>query len=174
MKIAAKGADKLRWEMDDGAAKASGLDAGPVLTIADGKNTWTYLSKTNQYVVDPGSVADSLIKVSDLLPVYGAKLKDDAKLLREETISAGGKPVDCYVVEIPEEKEDGLYPQWWTWWVEKGRYVVWRADRRRVGPRGSDEATNVYGSVKIDQPISDSVFVFNPPPGAQKVDSFPP
>ena len=83
MKIAAKGSDKLRWEMDDSAAKTSGLDAGPVLTTTDGKNTWTYLSKLNQYVVDTGSAPDSLIKISDLLPVYGAKLKDDAKLLRE-------------------------------------------------------------------------------------------
>ncbi|MCU1339443.1 MAG: outer rane lipoprotein carrier protein LolA [Bryobacterales bacterium] len=173
-RIAARFPDRLRWETDDNFAKASGADFGPTLTILDGKNTWVYLSKPNQYTVETGSDPDFLKRIDEFLPISAVKLKDEAKFLREETINANGRQVDCYVVEIPEDVGNGLYPQQWTWWVDKARHIVLRADRKRIAPRGSDEATLVYQNITINEPIPDDVFVFTPPAGAQNSDKSPP
>jgi hypothetical protein len=48
-------------------------------------------------------------------------------LVKPRTIAANGKVVDCYVFEIPEEVEDGLYPRWW---IDKGRHVVLRGSKK--------------------------------------------
>jgi outer membrane lipoprotein-sorting protein len=167
MKISAKLPNKLRWELGD---SVTGSDLGPALTVFDGKDTSTYFSKLNQYSVEPGTQFDDLKAVyAQYLPSYGIKLKQEAKFLREETIEVNGKTIDCYVIEMQEDVDPGLYPQWWTWWVDKSRHIVFRADRRRVGPTGSDEASMTYQDVKINEPISNDVFAFTIPPGATKI-----
>ena len=115
--------------------------------------------------MEAGGDPDLLKRIDEFPPVSSVKLKDEAKLLREETIAANGKVVDCYVFEIPEEVEDGLYPRWW---IDKGRHVVLRADQRRVAPRGSNEASMVYQNMMINEPIRGDVFVFKPPWSTKK------
>ena len=173
MRIATGIPDKLRLEFDEDAMKAAGATGGgsePSLTIFDGSNTWFYDVGRNQYGVQPGDASVGPRFVDDFMPDYGVMLKDDAQLLREETIEVNGGRINCFVLEISEERGPDLFPQSWTWWVDKVRHLVYRADRKTVAPRGSDEATILFRNLRLNEPVADDLFVFTPPPGARKVD----
>jgi outer membrane lipoprotein-sorting protein len=173
-KLAAKSPDKLRMEADAASAAMFGLGLETeMVSVSNGRNSAAYFPQLNQYVVDntedSSSVVDSMRNT--VLPPHGAKLEaENARLLREASIETDAGPTTCYVIEIPEEKEPGIYPQSYTWWVEKGSNKLLREDRRRVAPRGSDESITVYQTVKLDEPLPEELFVFTPPPGARKVE----
>jgi outer membrane lipoprotein-sorting protein len=80
----------------------------------------------------------------------------EARLLREETIAAGGDAaVECYVIQIPPLGE--------TWWVDKRRFYVVRQD-------GAASST-IFKTVRLNEPLSDDLFKFVPPEGATKIDA---
>jgi len=177
-KISVRFPNRYREEIDENQyLKDLGIN-GSIVEIFDGENTWTYFSNRNQYGVKSGAPYDDLKEhVFEVLcvPVHGTgiKLKDDeAALLREESIKANENQINCYVIEIPEDKKPDYDPQWWTLWVDTRSHIVWRVERRSITPKGSNESTITFQSVKINEPIPDGDFTFTPPTGAQKI-TFP-
>ncbi len=174
-KLAAKLPDKLRMEAD-AASAAMLFDLGletEMVAVSNGRNSVAYFPQLNQYVIDNAEDASSVLDSmrNSVLPPHGAKLEaENARLLREASIATDAGPRTCYVIEIPEEKEPGIYPQSYTWWVEIGSNKLLREDRKRVAPRGSDESITVYQTVKLDEPVPEELFVFTPPLGARKVE----
>jgi outer membrane lipoprotein-sorting protein len=81
---------------------------------------------------------------------------DGAKILREESVTIAARKIDCYVLTVLPEKRGPTY----TWWVEKTTSRIIR----------EDDAGNssVFTSIKLDEPIPNAVFKFEPPPGATK------
>lgn len=73
-------------------------------------------------------------------------------------IDLAGKKVDCYVLAIPEKSEIPAS----TWWVAKNSYYVVRND--------DAESSKVFTTIKLNEPLPDELFTFQPPPGAGKLE----
>ncbi len=140
------------------------------LIVHDGSVLWFYLAKSNQYGSFPASslTADDRGDLGDLRPEAvdyflmsryrsAADFAGSAKLLREESIPFGGSKVLCYVISVSgKNREDAS-----TWWVDKKSSNVLRED-------GADSGI-VFTMIKLDEPLSDELFKFTPPPGARKI-----
>ncbi|HTA69548.1 MAG TPA: hypothetical protein VK776_14765 [Bryobacteraceae bacterium] len=80
-----------------------------------------------------------------------------AKFLREESIEITGAKIACFVLTVaPSGKLE------YTWWVDKQKYRVLREDD--AGNRA------VFTSIRLNEPIRDELFKFEPPPGAKKLE----
>lgn len=169
MKFAFKAPSRYRME---GSAPGLGLGSPEfeeAIVVYDGTAVWWYLPKLNRYVTFPASelTADAPGDLGDLRPeamdefvrgrYRGATAADSARLLRSETIAAGGAPVACYVVEV---SLGGSSP--YTWWVDQKRYRILHEDH--------GETSTVFTSIKLGEPLGDDLFRFVPPPGAKKLD----
>ena len=162
-----------RYRMD-GAFPGFAIDIpdfGPMVIVHDGSAIWFYSHKENQYgsipasaVADDGSLVDVLgelrPEIMDHL-IVGRYRGDfnfaERKFLREEAIDYAGSKTDCYVVSVAQRKGGFAY----TWWVDKKDYRILRED--------DAGASAVFTSIKINQPVSDDLFKFVPPPGAQEL-----
>jgi hypothetical protein len=76
----------------------------------------------------------------------------NGKLVREESIVVDGSSAACYVIE----NQDGIV------WIDKNRFVILRAD--------TPELKMVFTTVKLNEPLPDDLFRFEPPPGAKKIE----
>ena len=165
MRFAFKAPDKYRME---GVPLGPGSPAEQGIVIFDGSTLWMYLPKSNQY----GSMSsdqftgpdreDMKPGAQDYFATWrfrqASNYAAEARFLREETIAAGGdSAVECYVIQIPTLGE--------TWWVDKRRFYVVRQD--------SADSSTTYKTVKLNEPLSDDLFKFIPPPGASKIDPPP-
>lgn len=138
--------------------------------VYDGSDVWFYLPKVNRY----GSFSSSALTagnsgdLGDLKPeamdrfVMGrfrraADFAGGAQLLREESIEIAHAKVNCLVVMVLTRDSESPY----TWWIDKTRYRILREDHE--GTR------SLYTSIRLDEPIRDEVFKFEPPPGAEKL-----
>lgn len=149
---------RYRLEMVDGGdAKST-----KVIVVHDGSTLWMYSSATGEYVSNPSAPRESGLEPQDPFLMWrfrgAGDFVDGAKLLREETIEAGGAKVDCYVVTLSPVK-DGAKSTY-TWWVDKQRSLVVRDD-------GAD-SSSVYTMIKLAEPLADDLFRFDPPPGSRK------
>jgi outer membrane lipoprotein-sorting protein len=160
--------DRYRTEM-----KGSFLNIGvqpdegipeEMLDVYDGSNLWVYVPKTNEYrvYVTPDLPRDGSPEATDLymgigLYRHAGEFGGQPKFLREERIAAGGGTADCFVIERPLQGTASM-----TLWIDKHNFNVLRVD-------GSD-ASEVFRTVKLDEPLSDDLFKFEPPPGAKKLD----
>jgi len=128
---------------------------------------WFYFPKPNQYA---SISADTLAADSEgsahtpeaadrvAMEKYrvAANFIDGAKLLREEEMELAGVKVSCYVVSVPQK-----WPGPYTWWIDKTSHRILRE------VTGSE--STVYTTIKLGEPLPDSLFRFEPPPGAQKL-----
>ncbi|HEY1759567.1 MAG TPA: DUF2092 domain-containing protein [Bryobacteraceae bacterium] len=146
----------------------SGDDAsGPEGTmIYDGSIFTVYLPVRNEYRTD-AIVPDKLgrdAKPSKVNSDTGigqyVKLVErfaSSHLLREESISnGGGAPADCYLIE----KETGG-----KMWIDKSNYHILRAEE--IDPDGTSSVAVI--GLKLNEPLSDDLFKFVPPPGARNL-----
>lgn len=163
MHFAFKAPDKYRMEGGLGTVFGEGV------IVHDGSSLWFYSPKSNQYASIPASAltADNAGKLGELRPQAldyfmtgryrrAADFIDGAKFLREESVEIAGVKVACYVVTVSPQSPNLTY----TWWVDQKRYRVLR----------EDDAGNsaVFTSIKLDEPIRDELFAFEPPAGARK------
>ena len=82
-----------------------------------------------------------------------------SKFLREEAVEYAGAKVDCYVLTAAQRRGGVTY----TWWVDKQNFRILRED--------SPGSSVMFKSVKLDEPLPDSLFKFVPPPGARKIEN---
>jgi outer membrane lipoprotein-sorting protein len=140
--------------------------------IHDGSTLWFYLPKSNQYASIPapalsangaGDSGDMRPEAVDHFLMWRYRSAGDfvkgAKLLREESIEIGPAKVACYVVTVSPPDLGFVY----TWWVDKQNYRIVRED----DPGNSA----VFTSIRINEPIRDELFKFEPPRGARKMET---
>jgi len=161
-----KAPDKYRMQ--------SGIAGAEALSVDDGATLWFYFPKLNQYgsfpasalTADaPGDLADARPQAMDNFMMWryraAADSLDRAKFMREESIEIAGTKIDCYVVMVSPQKRESIY----TWWIDKTRNLILREDHAN--------SSTVFTSIKLNQPIRDDLFIFDPPPGAQKLPAQP-
>jgi outer membrane lipoprotein-sorting protein len=161
MLFAFKAPNKYRVRSNAPCLKPGEPDPGESLRVNDGSTLWAYSSKENQYVSIPaelfGNKQPDSIDQATMSRYRGiADIAGQVKFVREEDLSVGASKVDCYVVSVPKQE----YAPAQTWWIDKASYHVVRID--------GDESSIVFTTIKLNEPLPDSLFKFVPPPGAKK------
>lgn len=182
VKVAVSNPGKLRIE--------SNGQLGSTLTISDGENTWMYIGPLKQYTKVPAvSSPDALIK--SVNPGIGEMLdslntKDpylSAKITGQESVNVAGETFDCYLVEavldqvhMPDSftMSDGVMKMWID---KKTKLALKQTTTASIEggpfkrPTQMTQSTAMR-SVKLNQPVAESLFVFTPPEGSRLVEEF--
>jgi thiol-disulfide isomerase/thioredoxin len=161
-----------------------------VLLVSDGEATTIYSSPQKEYVKIPAALGPEGVMQSIGMNIPDFSSVDaTAKTLRDETIEIDGAPHDCWVVEsqpdhlvlpVPKTPQTQTLPQpkitgaHFAFWIDKQLNLALRTDFTFTMQIAAQPPTSVHGStikkdLKIDQPISDSLFTFTPPAGAKEV-----
>jgi outer membrane lipoprotein-sorting protein len=171
MRVSFKAPDKYRTEMK-GAAFALGRDASePVIdelvSVYDGSNLWAYNPKANDYrvFIVPDLPRDARPEDADLYEGIGmyrhaVEALGKAQFLREDRMAVGSGTADCFVIE-------SAGPGGAILWIDKNTYHVLRMDGK--GESRDSGSSMVFKVVKLNEPISDDLFKFVPPPGARQL-----
>ncbi|HMD50645.1 MAG TPA: redoxin domain-containing protein [Bryobacteraceae bacterium] len=182
VKLAASNPDKLRIE--------SNGPVGSTLIVSDGDNTWMYLGPLKQYTrTAAASSPEALMKslnpgIAEM--IGGMRSKDpylEVKVTGEEVVETGGARFDCFVVESKLDKidmpggmklVDGVME---TWIDQKTKLAVKQTATAIMQggalkrPAEMNQTINIL-SVKLNEPVPDSLFHFTPPEGAREVKEF--
>jgi outer membrane lipoprotein-sorting protein len=146
-------------------------------TVSDGRSVWKYVPSFGQYTRKPATqdafpVADG---AADMFT--GEKILDhlqSAKLLRREKLKVNGKQADCDVIEATYTGGKK------TFWVDVHRGVILRGassismDYSQGGWEREMAQTITVTSIRLNEPLRESLFVFVPPEGAREVDELIP
>ena len=161
-----------------------------VARISDGKQTWIYMTSTNQYARKDGADAIDLDKPlgnGGMLPVLVQHLRglatdvESAKVFPDETVPFEGKQRRCVVVEVSYKPAVGAAAgtpgAHRTFWIDRERDLVLqqRTESSTKAPDGTaiqQTETFRYTKIAINEPIDASVFTFVPPAGAKQVEQF--
>jgi outer membrane lipoprotein-sorting protein len=150
-------------------SEMGGARSTRMVVVHDGSFLWIYSPETNEYDAAPagrgtnGAAGDQgLAPAEDPFLMWryrgAADFAEGAKFLREETIEIDGAKVDCYVLTVSPERNGSRLT--YTWWVEKKHSHVVRDD--------DAESSSVYTTIKLEEPLPDDLFRFEPPPGARQ------
>jgi outer membrane lipoprotein-sorting protein/peroxiredoxin len=182
VKLAASNPDKLRIE--------SNGPVGSTLIVSDGENTWMYLGPLKQYTrTAAASSPDALMKsinpgISEMVADYQSQDPyRSVKVTGEEALELDGKHFDCFVVEATLDNlkipgammlTDGVMKMW----IDKQTKLTLKqtASATMQGgallvPATMNQTINML-SLKLNEPVPDSMFRFTPPEGAQEVKEF--
>ena len=182
VKLAASNPDKLRIE--------SNRPVGTTLIISDGENTWMYLGPLKQYTkTAAASSPEALMKsinpgIAEMVAQYQSKDPyRSVKVTGEEALEMDGKYFDCFVVEaaLDNLKIPGamlLTGGVMKMWIDKKTKLTLRqtASATMLGgsllaPAQMNQTVNIL-SVKLNEPVPESMFHFTPPEGASEVQEF--
>ena len=141
---------------------------GTYLVVSDGQHTWKYDSSLNQYTEESGS---------RLLPDPGADV-GTTKVIRkpDQTIQIDGVKHPCWVAEA---RVDGTghssVSMTYTSFVDQKldyeiRGILSMRFKHPDGPASTVDEEFVRKNVTLGAPIDASVFHFEPPAGARRVD----
>jgi len=159
--------NEYRMETAMPGTESSDATLEKMTIVDDGVTVWSYLPDSNEYDALPaseltdgtaGDHGDLRPASMDNFMMWRYRSASDfiagAKILRDEAIELAGGKVDCYVVTVSTKM--GPY----TWWVDKQNFYVLRED--------STGSSSVFTTVKLNGPLPDDLFKFQPPPGARK------
>ncbi len=162
MEFAFKAPDKYRMQGSIPALNVPDPSFKQATIVYDGSDVWFYFPKSNQY----GSFSSSALKgdLGDLKPEAIDRLMmgrfrragdftRTAQFLREEPIGKNA----CFVVMVLTGDNESPY----TWWIDKTGYRVLREDHA--------DSRSMFTSIKLDEPVADERFKFEPPAGAKKL-----
>ena len=157
-----------------------------MLDVSDGETTWVYNSMTKQYAKIPAAQGPAAV-----MAVMGIKLPDTSyihtsyKTTGQETIDIDGQKYECWVVEMqisefsfasgPNDKAapPKVTAAVMTSWIDKklGIDVQFTlAMTMQMGGQDNEMHQKVVKkSLKIDQPLDEALFTFNPPSDAKEV-----
>ncbi len=174
---AAKPPDRRRLESKGGQMAS--------MRIFDGQSVWEYRPGPNQFArQDQKSYQPPRMNtLGDPVESYKSleKFGANAKLLREETLNAGGADRACWVVEVPPHfPVSGIVIERspTTYWVEKATHlIVKETATTKLKPPMQDTpqtqiSTATYSVLRVAEPIPDDLFKFTPPPNASEVSEF--
>lgn len=158
-----------------------------MVNVSDGQQTWNYVPQLGQFtkkMVTPlkGDAVPAPNPVVSATPLARYLSMDqgseNARLVRMETVGVEGQAWDCYVIETtfqrPMNAQMGVSPT--TFWIDKTRHVVLResttvklASSPTGGPMEMNQVTT-FEVARVNQPLPDSMFIFQPPADAKEVD----
>jgi thiol-disulfide isomerase/thioredoxin len=182
VKMAASNPGKLRIEANS--------QAGDVVIVSDGENTWVYVGSLKQYTKaaaasNPESLVTSMMPgINDVTnQLQSRDTYVSAEIVREEPVDLGGQKKDCYVVEaklakikLPGgiEMSGGIQKAW----IDKASRLTLKQTvtaNMQGGvipdPVQVNQAVTVT-SATLDAPVPDSEFAFTPPEGTREVKEF--
>jgi outer membrane lipoprotein-sorting protein len=153
-------------------------------TVSDGKHVWKYVDRFQQYTKKPASEGMDAATQGPGRILAGEKVMDGlvkSNLLRREKVPVAGKEIECDVIEaVYSGTEDGQpkREESKTYWVDRDRSVILKMSFPLMVPSSGGRLemtqTIAVNSIRLDQPLSDSLFVFTPPAGAREVAEFTP
>ena len=166
--------------------ETSGVPSAAALRVYDGHTVWDFRPAPNQFARADQAAYDAPFTGLNLLhdPVDTYQTLDEdaarAKLLREETIDAAGAQRLCWVVDASPESAagGGMIERTDTYWIEKSTYLVLKESQTtnisalRGGAGRTQTTTVTYTAARVDEPIADDFFHFEPPRGATEVAEF--
>lgn len=157
--------------------------AGMELTVvSDGEMTWMFIPSLNQYMEQAGAFnpAAAGTVLPDIIGEYKglADSVSSAEILREETIQMQEEERPAWVLGvdyIPRKTSSGADSTYRTFWIDQERKVVLKEVTRAhlsESPAGMPMKINeqmLFKTARIGEPVQDTLFVFNPPPGAREI-----
>jgi outer membrane lipoprotein-sorting protein len=150
-------------------------------TISDGRSVWKYVAAFQQYTKVPAS--RGIIPIAegprDILAGEGVLDRlQSAVRVRREKLSVDGQQIDCDVIEATYESDASDKPgedTQKTFWVDVQRGVILKVsslikmDSPETGGARAIAQSVTVTSLKLNQPLRDSLFVFVPPAGTKEV-----
>ena len=172
MQVQAVSPNRLRMEMKTGNQVSS-------IMISDGETMWTYTPMLKQYSKTSGSDAD-LEKFGVTMMADMAQLSANGTTTGSESLEVDGVPHDCWVVESRVAKQslggmeiqDAVY----TTWIDKQLGIALQrtmSGKMQGGPMPAGVETrtkSVKHSLKFNEALPYSLFIFTPPPDAKETD----
>jgi outer membrane lipoprotein-sorting protein len=146
--------------------------AGSWLRVSDGKTMYRYRSLNKQLKQEPASPYDLDVLKGTVISNYENILDGlkSAQLKGSEPAQVGDKSADCYVVEAQYQRRnerEGVEPLPTKYWIDKARSVLLRQVSGTRSTSGGTETENIrttsFSLVQINQPVPDTVFLFNAP-----------
>jgi peroxiredoxin/outer membrane lipoprotein-sorting protein len=169
--------DRRRLESKGGQQPGS-------LRVYDGHTVWEFRPGVNQFARQDQATYNppKMTMLSDPVDAYKALDKaDGAKLVREESIEAAGGSRPCWVLEVPAKFRVGgflLERSPTTYWVDKSTNLVLQekeSTKMKMPTMDSPQTsttTTTYTVARIDEPLPDELFQFQPPATAAEVAEF--
>ena len=154
------------------------------IRVYDGHTVWEYRPGSNQFARHEQATykPPMMNMLSDPVDGYRALDKvEGAKLLREETIEAAGGAQPCWVIEVPSRfRPSGflLERSPTTYWVAKASNVVLKetqSSKIKMPMMESPQdqtVTTTYTVARVNEPVPEELFRFQPPEGAAEVAEF--
>jgi outer membrane lipoprotein-sorting protein/peroxiredoxin len=166
--------------------ETSGVPSAAALRVYDGRTVWDFRAAPNQFARADQATYDSPFEVLNLLhdPVDTYYTLNEAaagaRLLREETIQAAGAQRSCWVVDVSPKSAGGggMMERTKTYWIEKSTYLVLKESQTTniqplSGGAGRTQTVTVtYTEARVNEPIAEDFFHFEPPHGAMEVAEF--
>jgi len=164
---------KMRME-----SKVAGVS---ITMVSDGETTWAYNSMSNQYVKQNAAMGpEGIVKMMGIQGMPDmSKVTMTSKTLRDEPIEMDGEKHDCWVVEtkvgkmeLPQAAGAEVSDMVMTTWIDKKTGIdLQAATSMKMRIPGAADAMGmnqklVKKSLKVDEPLPDSLFAFTPPAGA--------
>jgi TonB family protein len=169
---------KMRMEM-----KVSGIDM--MLVVSDGKQTWMYTALTKQYMKITDDAPETQDVFSDILMPGMPDMQEmtaNAKVTGSESIEVDGQQRDCWVVESDMDKlaipgqattMENVVSKTWidkTLGIQLKMSFSGKTQASAAAPATDTRMTVTTGSMKFDEDLPDSLFVFTPPADAKETE----
>ncbi len=155
-------------------------ESGDFVQICDGEKHWTYTPQTNRYSSAPGTPSPTSLFTTSIDLRYMTTGLLSAKLLRQETLDAGGAQRFCDVIEAhyerphqPAAAEFGDV----VFWIDNQSHLVWKTRMPvtlQVGAAGAHMAyteSTLYTDIRLNEDLPADAFTFTPPAGATEQSS---
>lgn len=154
------------------------------LRVYDGHTVWEFRLGVNQFARQDQATYNppKMNLLSDPVDQYQTLDKaEGAKLLREESIEAAGGARACWVVEVPPKLRAGgamLERSPTTYWVDKSTNLVLKETvstkmkMPMMDKPQTSTTTTTYTVARINEPVPDELFHFQPPATAAEVGEF--
>ncbi|HKX27407.1 MAG TPA: redoxin domain-containing protein [Blastocatellia bacterium] len=181
------------WVASSDRSRTEAKDSNNRLVkIVDGRITWTYVPALKAYTRREAdadgkpsrqewfdySASEALgyIRNYSALGSSPPRSKQTVNLLREEAIEIAGQKLNCYVIEI-SSPESGPTKFSRQYWIEKNSYLVARekytsTTESRLGSTSSSSTIATFNYIKLNIPLADDLFFFEPPAGTEEVAKF--
>ncbi len=160
---------------------------GISVSVSNGKYEWEYDSRMNEYTKKPITLDDTE-SGSGFASFFGEYLTPDeeltgARIVGVDTVNVGKGKRDCVLLELAY-RDSAASPDT-TMKMHRSPKALWIDRERLIVLRDSQFSTmkssffpvemamsmiKIFNVADIDTTIPDSLFVFNPPPGAKEVE----
>jgi thiol-disulfide isomerase/thioredoxin len=158
---------------------------GGATIVSTGEFTYMYIPALKQYTKKAAlSSPQQMFSNTGMTSLPDeAKLVQNSRVIRQETIEADGSEHPCWVVETKIDKlplaapiTGALTDSVITMWIGQKDNIAWRSTmsgKMQAGPMTTDMKQEMrLHSVKLDPALPDSLFMFVPPEGAKEVPDF--